>query len=586
MSADLYILQKRDTNYLLAMYDEIIHALKAEGVDLQGEFDLTEDQIGRITGKLTRKPETALKKVEKAMTGATFSIMHAELRSMLREDYLKQYPQTTPEDVKKRGFHLNGKDYMTYREWFYTRSDSRSNSYFAGALSTAMKNPGKEITQKDIPKARHRPVSFLYPIIPETPVYKMLEAAPATFDEFPDTLQQIRENLGLEEYSYIGIYLESHLPFLHDILKAFVERKPAEIRADELPSIGTPDRTIMPNNALINKMQESEIISEEAFNLPVGTTQDRKKQKLFAYVIIEEITGSDALGRPICLSEYERQITNAICSLWVYAKKLSSEPLFSIDQIAHAMPGASSKATTKQRQSIVEAIERLRRYHIYINATDEMRSRGIIGDTEEFILDDFFITATKITVVSKNGHKKAEAYRFRQPPLVFEYSEKTNQILSVKPDLLNIKKLTKNPITGELSPSTAINMNAKRQAITGYIVRRIEIMKHDHKKAQGKLIAYETKRANKMKDGIILEEKTIADYRKQEPVILFDTLFSAVGLYERDEQGRQLPLDKDAAKEYRNFCFQVLDYQKAMGNIVGYSRKTVKRQIEGVNISL
>lgn len=583
MSAELYMFSKRDTAYLLSLYEELIRAIQAEGIDTtQSTYNIEDAQLERIADKLTKRPETALQKIDRAMSRPYFSIMRADLRSMLREDYTKQYPQATAEDLKGRGFHLNGKDYMTYREWFYLRSDSRPGDLLNRAFMTAVNNPGKKITPSMIDtRANYYPQPYLWPIFPETPTYKKLEDAPTNYDEDPETLRQIRQELGLEEYSFIGLYLQGHIPFLRDILKAIIEQRPVEIRGDLLPSMGTPERAVMPNNAVINQMQAEEIINAGDYNIPVAWTKGRNKQQIFAYVIIEEITGQDAQGRPVALTGYERTVTDAICSLWVTAKELNFPAIFTVDAIARAMPGGSNKATPKQKQEIIATMERLRRYHIYINATDEMRSRGLIGDTEEFILDNFYITATRASIITKNGHKKAVAYRFTEPPLLFTYSEKTNQILSVKAELLSIERTTKNPVTEKLEASKIpLKMNATRQAITSYLARRIEIMKRDNEKAKEKLRAYEQKR--KADKSGTLPEKPLEAFREQSHTILFSSVFFNAGLAAKDGSG----IDKDAAKEYRNFCFQVLDYQTAKGNIKGYAKQTKKRQIEGVKLTL
>ena len=110
MSAELYMFSKRDTAYLLSLYEELIRAIQAEGIDTtQSTYNIEDAQLERIADKLTKRPETALQKIDRAMSRPYFSIMRADLRSMLREDYTKQYPQATAEDLKGRGFHLNGK---------------------------------------------------------------------------------------------------------------------------------------------------------------------------------------------------------------------------------------------------------------------------------------------------------------------------------------------------------------------------------------------------------------------------------------------------------------------------------------------
>jgi GH24 family phage-related lysozyme (muramidase) len=114
-------------------------------------------------------------------------------------------------------------------------------------------------------------------------------------------------------------------------------------------------------------------------------------------------------------------------------------------------------------------------------------------------------------------------------------------------------------------------MNAERQAMTGYMMRRISVMKHDKEEAKEALRRYNRKRA---KDKT-LEEKPLEAFRTQSDTILFDSVFTAVG---NESTSRELN------RRNRQFCCQALDYWKAAGYIKGYCQQKKGRSITGVTI--
>lgn len=118
-------------------------------------------------------------------------------------------------------------------------------------------------------------------------------------------------------------------------------------------------------------------------------------------------------------------------------------------------------------------------------------------------------------------------------------------------------------------------MNADRQAITGYMMRRIAVMKHDLEAARDRLKSYERKRKQNPEQE--LPQKPLAAFRQQSNTILFDSLFAQVGISTTDR--KQLML-------YRNFCYEVLEYWKATGFVKGYAEQSKGRKITGIAIEI
>lgn len=308
-----------------------------------------------------------------------------------------------------------------------------------------------------------------------------------------------------------------------------------EQAADLLESL-RPSAHTMANNALINKMQEAEAINAGPFDLLVSSGTKRRKE-LTAYTMINY---EEESGIQLKLSEYERQVSDAIISLWIEAKAQKLPAIISPDMVYRAMPGGGEKASPQQKGAIVRTIEKFRRLHITIDATEEMRKRGIIGERQRFKLDDFFLSAFHAEITAKNGGQAVSAYRINTEPLIYTYSKATKQLLTVKAEVLDIRKVKKGTATTELLP-----MNADRQAMTGYLMRRIEVMRHNP--------------------------------TTQSPVILFRTLFNETG---------QDTTNKVTNRRNREFCFNVLDYWKAIGHIKDYKVQTQGNTIRGIQIVL
>lgn len=337
-----------------------------------------------------------------------------------------------------------------------------------------------------------------------------------------------------------------------------------------------PQAHIMPNNALMNAMQQSGAFNAGELALPVIPAKGRQKE-ITAYTIINyepDETGTGETSITITdpkLTEYERNVSNAIVSLWVEAEKLEVEPVFTTDTIYRAMPGGGETASPQQKGAITKAFEKFRRIHMTIDATDELRKRGAIKSGETFKLDDYYFNVRRAKRTSKHSGQSVTAYQMIGKPVILQYAEMTGQILSVPAKHLTIRKIDK---SGRIS-TELVTMNADRQAITGYMMRRIAVMKHDLDAARDRLKSYERKRKQNPEQE--LQQKPLAAFRQQSNVILFDTLFSAT----------DTATDNDVqAKRNRDFCFDVLKYWTATGFIKGYSAQSKGRKITGIVIEI
>ncbi len=292
----------------------------------------------------------------------------------------------------------------------------------------------------------------------------------------------------------------------------------------------------------MNTLQQKPAINAGAFDMVVANAKGRRKE-ITAYTMIEFDPGETSTKiTDAHLSEYERQVSDAVISLWIEAVRKKLPPIFTPDMIFRAMPGGSDTASPQQKGAITKTIEKFRRLHITVDATEEMRKRGVIGSNATFKLDNFYLSATHAEYKVKNGGQTVNAYKIDTEPILLTYCIMTKQLLTVPAKYLAIEKVKKGRISGEL-----VTMTADRQAMTGYMLRRIAVMKHDRK--------------NKV--------------QTQSNVILFDTLFAETGT--KTDNRKQTMIN-------RNFCFNVLDYWKVSGFIKGYSKQEKGRSITGIVI--
>ena len=300
----------------------------------------------------------------------------------------------------------------------------------------------------------------------------------------------------------------------------------------------------MPNNALMNTLQQRSVINAGAFDMVVSNARGKRKE-ITAYTMIELDPEKNSIElMDTKLTEYERQVSDAIISLWIEANKEKVPPIFTIDIIFRAMPGGSDKPSPQQKTAITQAIEKFRRLHITVDATDEMRKRGIIASNETFKLDNVYLSATHAEYKIKNGRQIVDAYKIDSEPIILTYCKMTKQLLTVSAKYLAIEKVKNGRASRELLPITK-----NRQAMVGYLLRRITIMEYDKK--------------NKI--------------QKQRNIILFDTLFTETGT--RTTNRKQTMND-------RNFCFKILDFWKISGLISGYSKQKKGCSITGIVIDL
>ena len=272
------------------------------------------------------------------------------------------------------------------------------------------------------------------------------------------------------------------------------------------------------------------------------------------------------------LTELQRQVFESICSICSYVEKLGGTyPIgMTIDDVYSNMPGGGEKASKKSREMILEAWNILRHIDIDSDVTDQYRAMKLISDDETKYLQDYCINAAIMHVESSN-HEQVKMLVIRNKPVLLQYAEDLKQIATLSAKYLNVRKIDK---SGQ--PSTLMRMSPERQAMTGYMLRRIVIMRNDFEKAKKKYRYYERKRKKALREGEpALEERSFTSFLKQSPRMLFETIFTAAGV---DSAFRQQTADN------RQFCIDVLNYYKVSGLIHDFSIVYNGKSYRGIEV--
>lgn len=325
---------------------------------------------------------------------------------------------------------------------------------------------------------------------------------------------------------------------------------------------------VMPNNALMNAMEQKPAINAGPFDLVVSNPQGRRKEITNYTIVSYEPDEMETKLEVSKLTEYERQVSDAVISLWVEAQKRGLPPVITDDMIYQSMPGGGEKPSPAQRGAITRAMRKFRRLHIYMDATEELRKRGKIGKDEIDIIDGYYFDYVQNRQKAINSKVYIYTYLINGKPVMLDYGERTGQILTVQAKYLDIRK-----IKGGIISSEIIAMTPGRQAMTGYMLRRIAVIRHDEEAARDALRQY-NKRRQKETD---LEAKPLAAFRKKSRVILFDTIFTETGTATEN---------RAQTKDNRDFCFSVLDYWQVTGLIKGYAEQHKGRKITGFTVTI
>ncbi len=341
--------------------------------------------------------------------------------------------------------------------------------------------------------------------------------------------------------------------------------------------LGTPKYYTSPNTKISNLLNNDNIFSAEN-DEPLGVAvlnKGKTNQTIITVTAtLENINDFPIKGKPF--TEFDRAVHDAIASMYEDRRAKGEQPIFTADMIYRTMThkAASERVSPQQRASVTESITKMRK-NIYIkaNCTQEFMKKGIIVNSEGqtdleryyYSVDDFLLTAKHIENMAVGGGI-VDGYLF-QEPILLNYAKITKQLLTVNGNALRIQEVNDK---GQPTENT-ISDTDTRIAIKSYLIRRIEIMRHDEKKATEALIKYNNRRAKDKN----LPEKKLTEFRQKTRVIAFDDAFKITDI--------TIGSRKTDARKY--IC-QVLDYWKAIKHIKSYKLRKKGKSTDAILIEL
>jgi hypothetical protein len=121
----------------------------------------------------------------------------------------------------------------------------------------------------------------------------------------------------------------------------------------------------------------------------------------------------------------------------------------------------TEKVSPQSLEAVKNSLDKSRFMRLKVDYTDEAKVRG--WNVDKTVIDSNLLEARGVIVEA--GGTKIEAYKILATPVLYQYSQRTKQIISIPLGLLDTKHATRN--TEEII------------SIKEYLIRRIEIMKHD-----------------------------------------------------------------------------------------------------------
>lgn len=407
------------------------------------------------------------------------------------ENYLKQYGY--------KHSHLNS---AWWKQFDYIRKTaasrySKNARYFIASMRFIGQPEDNDLLQTGDPNATARYnlifqcaylMSALHPdsdhaffaaAIKDMPRYVREKKQP-TFTESPELTPEEWEQIEEICKGALEIYEKDTSRDAAEIVAQYVAMKylPHEeaAAADPLPLLRSiaPTKHIIPNNKITNALSAGHIGFSENLEdfFPVRVSKESAKTPVISNIMVAYDGDKVQLSSRRPFTEYDRNVYNAVVSLYVHGDQ---QHVMTPAMIYRAMTGLpeASNPSPQQIGAVTKSIDKMRFIRVRIDCTEELKHRRAQLNGVPIVngmVDTYLLNADGAQVTA-GGHT-IEAYRINRPPVLYEYSRATKQVLTVPSDLLAIKEADDKGVYNSL-----ISNNESRIQIKGYLLRRIEGMK-------------------------------------------------------------------------------------------------------------
>lgn len=329
----------------------------------------------------------------------------------------------------------------------------------------------------------------------------LIERIKETFKIYFDYLEEVSREALEEINAFIIEAIRNKDSF---DLESSVYIKPSDKGLLPIARTKYPSEFISPTDKVSSLAFSGDLTGEELKELAMESRGSKKQITTLASIDFDNLNGSIRINGRQELTAYDREVHDAIITLFVDGKNEYITPQM-IYQVITGNPNAYLEK--KQAEAISDSITKCMYSKLTINADEEAKAYGF----DSFKYEGNLISGERVTA-TLNG-KTLECLRILRPPVLYEYASKKNQIGRFDIKLLN-------------SP---INKTEEIIMLQGYLYRRILSMKSSSNLS--KTIVYDTvynqieieavsdgalrKKKAKVRDHI----KKILDYWKQEDFI-------------------------------------------------------------------
>lgn len=304
---------------------------------------------------------------------------------------------------------------------------------------------------------------------------------------------------------------------------------------------------IIPNNKLANSMTKN-IIDAGRVILDVSSSSAKRSIDVICNLVYEgenvKLSGRQSF------TEYDRNVYNAVTSLYVYGGK---SHVVTPQTVYRAMVGMTDTEDPSPQQigAVTKSLDKMRFIRATVDCTEELNRRNISLNGEYVtngIIDTYLLNASAIQVQA--GGRIVRGYLIERTPILYAYSNALNEVFTIPSEMLDIKAID---AKGNITQSRISNTESRIQ-VKGYLIRRIEGMKGKN----------------------ALKNKTISLQSYEKGGEHHRGLYEIAGLSERATRK-----DKKAVRDY---AAQALEYWTARGYIKGFSFLSTGKAITGIKI--
>ena len=237
-----------------------------------------------------------------------------------------------------------------------------------------------------------------------------------------------------------------------------------------------PQKHLIPNNKLANSLTK-DIIGAGIIELKVS---GKKEPELLTRCILNYEGANVKLSSRQPFTEYDRNVADAVTSLYEYG---DASHIITAAQVYRAMVHATKPETPSAQQigAVTKSLDKMRFVRVQIDCSQELTRRKVSLNGAQVIdgkIDTYLLAMKKIEVTA--GGQRVSAYKILEPPILYEYSSLTGQVLTVSADLLDVRN----------NAGVKVNNTELRIAAKGYLLRRISVMKGKSGGRQSHTIKY------------------------------------------------------------------------------------------------